>query len=82
MWIRINDFIINLDNVTNVNIGKNTVYISFNHAMTQLGQQDTHDNVYWNSLAFKREEISKNIWDFLDRLPTEDENRPPGPRVV
>ncbi|GAG19181.1 unnamed protein product [marine sediment metagenome] len=69
MWIRINDFIINLDNVTEINIQEKQVSISF----------CTAD---WNSLAFKKEEISKNIWDFLERLPTEDENRPSGPRVV
>ena len=71
MWIRINDFIINLDNVTNVNIGKNTVYISFNHAITQLGQQGTHDNVYWNSLAFKKEDIPVREMHFIENLPTE-----------
>jgi len=67
MWIRINDFIINLDNVTNINAGEKYVYISFSHGVTDLGPPGA-DNIYWNSLAFKREEIPKQVWDIFHGL--------------
>ena len=72
MWIRINDFIINLDNVTNINIVKEYVYISFNHAATQLGQAGTDNNIYWNSLRIKKEDIPVREMRFIENLPTEN----------
>lgn len=67
MWIRINDFIINLDNVTNINIDKEYVYISFNHGIAQITQEGNED-IYWNSLAFKKEDIPKKVWGIFHGL--------------
>jgi len=71
MWIRIKNFIINLDNVTNINIEKEYVYISFNHGATNLGSEDG-ENVYWNSLAFKWEEIPVNVQDLILNLDVKE----------
>lgn len=68
MWIRIGNFTINLDNVTNINEEKDFVYISFNHGVTQLGSEGNPENVYWNSLAFKREDIPKQVWGIFHGL--------------
>ena len=68
MWIRINDFIINLDNVTNINIEENYVYVSFNHGVTRLGEGYDHE-VYWNSLRFDKNDIPDSAWQIIRTLP-------------
>ena len=75
MWIRINDFIINLDNVTNINIDKEYVYVSFNHAATEL-KLPAGNEMYWNSLAFKKEDIPEAVWNVITTLSI----NPGGPR--
>jgi len=65
MWIKItqndSEFYINLDNVTNVNIYGSGIYISFCHAATQLHHAGDQFEMYWNSLYFKREDVSDDV---------------------
>ena len=68
MWIRIEGFIINLDNVTNINIGQEYVYISFCHGASNVGPKDSQE-IYWNSLAFKKDDIPIDALSSMYQLP-------------
>lgn len=66
-WIKIEaktsdtEYYINLDNVTNVSVHKHGMYISFCHAATQLLHLGEQFEVYWNSLYFRREDVSDAV---------------------
>ena len=72
MWIRINDFIINFDNVTNINIAKEYVYISFCHGSSVVEYSEYSDGSrepYWSSLAFKKGDVPDSAWKIIKALP-------------
>jgi len=67
MWIRINDFIINLDNVTNIDIEEKYVFVSFCHGASEVGPIESSET-YWNSLVFKKEDVPEVVWDIFHNL--------------
>jgi len=71
MWIRINDFIINLDNVTNINIERGYVHISFcqGSSYEMVEYNDGAKELYRNCLAFKEDDVPDSVWKNINALP-------------